>query len=213
MGTKGEETRERLIEAAVLLFAERGYEATTLKAIAERADRSPGLVYRYFSRKEDLVLALYASLAEELVAFARALPPGNVSARVRAVLDAKLHLVRPYRRSLGALAAAAVDPEDPLGVMSEGTFPIREAVRGAFDLAVRGAADAPAHPDPVVRAIYMAHLLVLLLWLQDRSPDEAPTRAAIGLLEDLLRLPLDGPFAALALARLDTVMRAMLEPS
>ena len=44
------------------LIAERGYDATTLRDVAERAGVSAGLLYRYFPSKRAVVLALYDEL-------------------------------------------------------------------------------------------------------------------------------------------------------
>ena len=52
-------TRERILEAALRLFAERGYEATTMRDVAREAGASLGLAYRYFGSKEEFALALY----------------------------------------------------------------------------------------------------------------------------------------------------------
>ena len=45
------ETRQRISTAAFALFVERGYEATTVEAIAERADVAKGTVFNYFPQK------------------------------------------------------------------------------------------------------------------------------------------------------------------
>ena len=61
MATQGErraETRERLLAAAAELFAERGIEASSVDAIAERADRTSGAVYDHFGGKQGLLFAL-----------------------------------------------------------------------------------------------------------------------------------------------------------
>lgn len=50
--------RDRLLEAALGLFAERDFEATTINAIAERAGVSVGIFYRYFRSKQQILLAL-----------------------------------------------------------------------------------------------------------------------------------------------------------
>jgi AcrR family transcriptional regulator len=52
------QTRERLLDAALALFAERGFEATTTKLIAERAGVPNGLIYYYFGTKEKLLECL-----------------------------------------------------------------------------------------------------------------------------------------------------------
>jgi len=53
-------TREQLLDAALELFAERGFEATTTKLIAERAGVPNGLIYYYFGTKEKLLESLFA---------------------------------------------------------------------------------------------------------------------------------------------------------
>jgi TetR/AcrR family transcriptional regulator, fatty acid metabolism regulator protein len=53
-------TREHLLDAALELFAERGFEATTTKLIAERAGVPNGLIYYYFGTKEKLLESLFA---------------------------------------------------------------------------------------------------------------------------------------------------------
>lgn len=58
------EIERRIREAALALFREQGYEATTVEQIAERADVAKGTVFNYFPRKE----ALLAIVAEELLA-------------------------------------------------------------------------------------------------------------------------------------------------
>jgi AcrR family transcriptional regulator len=53
-------TREHLLDTALELFAERGFEATTTKLIAERAGVPNGLIYYYFGTKEKLLESLFA---------------------------------------------------------------------------------------------------------------------------------------------------------
>lgn len=53
------ETRDRILECAVSLFASRGYESTTIEDIGECADVARATVFNYFARKEDLVLAWF----------------------------------------------------------------------------------------------------------------------------------------------------------
>lgn len=49
--------RTRVVESAMHLASEGGYEAVQMRAVAERADVSLGTIYRYFSGKDDLLLA------------------------------------------------------------------------------------------------------------------------------------------------------------
>jgi AcrR family transcriptional regulator len=51
-------TRQQILNAAASLFAEKGYESTTLEEVTERANVSKGTLYYNFESKEDLVVAL-----------------------------------------------------------------------------------------------------------------------------------------------------------
>ncbi len=55
-------TRQRIIESAISLFADLGYEKATTKELAARAGVSEGLIYRYFAGKREL---LFAALGAE----------------------------------------------------------------------------------------------------------------------------------------------------
>ena len=57
-GDKRERTRAKLLEAARSLIREKGYEHTTLDAIAERAGMTTGAIYGDFKNREELFLAL-----------------------------------------------------------------------------------------------------------------------------------------------------------
>jgi AcrR family transcriptional regulator len=67
------QTRELILDTALPLFLERGYEATTMEEIAERADVGASTLYRYFPTKDALVLQPLA-LQGQLAAALRARP-------------------------------------------------------------------------------------------------------------------------------------------
>src|SRR4029077_19587442 len=60
-------TREAIATAALELFAERGYQQTTVAEIAEAAEVSKGTVFAYFPSKEDIVFADTAPVCEDLL--------------------------------------------------------------------------------------------------------------------------------------------------
>ncbi|MBR0708301.1 MULTISPECIES: TetR/AcrR family transcriptional regulator [Bradyrhizobium] len=64
---KQQETRERLTRAAMALFLERGFEATTIDDIAAAADVSRRSFFHYFASKEDVVAAWQEDAAAALV--------------------------------------------------------------------------------------------------------------------------------------------------
>ncbi len=71
---KRQQTRERLTRAAMALFRERGFEATTLDDIAAAADVSRRSFFHYFASKEDVVFAWQEELTAALVAAVAARP-------------------------------------------------------------------------------------------------------------------------------------------
>jgi len=59
------DTRQRLLDAAADLFAERGIEAVSIDTIAEAADRTSGAVYAHFGGKDGLLNALLENLVNQ----------------------------------------------------------------------------------------------------------------------------------------------------
>lgn len=57
--TAESDKRDRIMRAALALFAERGFHGTPVPLVAERAQVGAGTIYRYFASKEALVNALY----------------------------------------------------------------------------------------------------------------------------------------------------------
>jgi len=60
------DTRDRILEAAVRLFSERGYESTSVRQITQAVDLTESAFYRHFGEKEDL-LAEIVALTERMV--------------------------------------------------------------------------------------------------------------------------------------------------
>jgi AcrR family transcriptional regulator len=57
--TTVEDRREQIMEAALRVFAKKGFDGASNKDIAEEADITPGLIYHYFESKEALLKAIY----------------------------------------------------------------------------------------------------------------------------------------------------------
>ena len=72
---QGRRTRTRLLDAATVVFSDKGYHATRVDDIVRRAQTSHGTFYLYFANKEDLFHALAVQCAEEMTALAAELGP------------------------------------------------------------------------------------------------------------------------------------------
>jgi AcrR family transcriptional regulator len=69
--------REALLAAALALFAERGFEATSVEEIATHAGLAVGGFYSYFRSKRQALLVLMDRLLAELAALSLDVPPGT----------------------------------------------------------------------------------------------------------------------------------------
>ena len=199
---KGEETRRRVHEAALALFREKGFDATTMRDVAAAAGMSLGAAYHYFPSKEAIVMAYYAALQEEharLVNEAVVDHPGTRE-RLSAALHSKLRIVRDDRKVLGALLRFTGDPHHPLSFLGPATRPIQLRSIATFAEPLRGAG-LPADFAPVAALLLWAmHMGLLLYLLYDESPEQARThRLADGGIAlflsamKLVRLPLLKP--------------------
>ena len=74
---KKEQTRRAIEDAAFRLFAERGFQATTVADIADAADVAPRTFFAYFPSKEDVLFADFDETFEALAARLRGRPPGE----------------------------------------------------------------------------------------------------------------------------------------
>jgi AcrR family transcriptional regulator len=214
--SKGERTREHLLDTALRLFTTEGYEATTMREIAAAAECSLGLAYRYFTSKDEFVLALYVRMEREFMAFSETLPPGKLSERFGQTLRAKLAHLEPYRPALGALAGAALNPRSKVAVLGDGTADVRQHISAMFRAIVQGSTDAPREQiaHDLATTLYGAHLALILFWLYDRTPNQRATDELISfacdtlpIMQSLLRLP---PFVRM-LRRLAQIMGPLFE--
>src|SRR6266496_4842655 len=63
---RSKQTKEKIVQAAIKLFQERGYEKTTSNDIASEAGVSVGSFYVYFTDKRQLLLTIFDRLGDEL---------------------------------------------------------------------------------------------------------------------------------------------------
>src|SRR5438094_3920559 len=137
---KGEQTRALILETALTLFRERGYEETTMRAIAVRADVALGNAYYYFRSKEHLIQAFYARSHQEHLA--AALPilerERDLKARLQGVLRAKIETSEPYHGFSGILFKTAADPQSPLSPFSAESNPVRQECTALMAEVLRG---------------------------------------------------------------------------
>jgi AcrR family transcriptional regulator len=97
-----EELREQILDAARHMFVERGYDAVTMRGIAERIEYSPTAIYLYFEDKETLIRAIcdadFGALAGRFQGIAGIKDPvERIRAIGRAYADFALQYPNHYR--------------------------------------------------------------------------------------------------------------------
>jgi AcrR family transcriptional regulator len=140
-GRRGD-TRARIQQVALELFAEQGYERTSLREVAERLGVTKAALYYHFKSKEDIVRSFtedYFSRIDALIAWGRQQPAGEQTARelldryidvvmesgevfrflernqatIHGTEDGK-HRFTQFRPRLGALMEIITGPDAPL---------------------------------------------------------------------------------------------------
>ncbi|TVT18258.1 TetR/AcrR family transcriptional regulator [Amycolatopsis rhizosphaerae] len=137
--------RERLVVAAVDLFTEQGYDATTVAQIAERAGVTRSTFFRHFSDKREVLVAGQETLSHLLAEGIAEAPEGaSPLEAVAAGLERASGAMGPMNRELGprlkAAVAASAELQERDTLKSVG---LATAMKAA--LAARGVPDATAH--------------------------------------------------------------------
>ncbi|TLQ44158.1 TetR family transcriptional regulator [Streptomyces marianii] len=181
---KSEQTRTLILETALRLFQERGYDKTTMRAIAQEAGVSVGNAYYYFSSKEHLVQGFYDRIAEQhRAAVAEVLDGGekDLAARVRGVLLGWLDIAEPYHEFASQFFKNAADPDSPLSPFSPESEGPREAAIDVHRQVLSGASVKvdPELADALPRLLWLQQMGLVLFWVYDRSEGCANSRRLV----------------------------------
>ncbi|HZD50023.1 MAG TPA: TetR family transcriptional regulator [Silvibacterium sp.] len=178
-GYKSEETRARILEAALTVFRERGFERATMREIAAEAKVAVGGAYYYFDSKDAIVMAFYERSTHQMAASIEAMLDRSrtLEARLRGIITAKFDEFAPNRKLLATLTAHT-DPEHPLSPFSSETAAIRERDIGFFERAVENShVKLPANIRAYLpRLLWMYQMGLILFWVYDRSPEQERTK-------------------------------------
>jgi len=183
-----EATRRQILDTALALFRERGFEETTVRDIARRAGLSLGATYYYFHSKEAIVGAYYDYVQQEHLTRARQAfaAGGPLKTRLRAALHTKIDIMQDDRRLLRALFRFGGEPDHPLSWFGPATRDQRLCSIAVFEAALAG----ERLPDDVREAaptlLWTLHMGVLLFFLYDDSPRQQRTRSLIDAAVDFI---------------------------
>ncbi|MFF5759566.1 TetR/AcrR family transcriptional regulator [Streptomyces longwoodensis] len=165
-------TRQRIQDVALELFAEQGYDKTSLREIAERLDVTKAALYYHFKTKEEILVSIFEDLTqpiEDLIEWGREQPH---------TLETKQEIVRRYGQAL--------DDAAPLfRFMQENQATIRELRIGdSFKSRMQGLREIIIDPDApltdqvrCISALFTLHAGMFVL--QDVEVDPEEKRAAV----------------------------------
>jgi AcrR family transcriptional regulator len=189
-----EETRRHLLETALALFREQGFESTTIRDIAGRAGLSLGAAYYYFKSKEAIVGAYYDHIQHEHLRRARAAfeQGGDLAARLRAAFHTKIDIMEADQRLLRALFRYGGDPDHALSWFGPATREQRRLSMDVFEEAIAGERLPADVREVAPTLLWTLHMGVLLFFVYDSSPAHQRTRklidAAVALVVDVKRI-------------------------
>ncbi|WP_437034233.1 TetR/AcrR family transcriptional regulator [Streptomyces sp. enrichment culture] len=160
-------TRQRIQDVALELFAEQGYEKTSLREIAERLDVTKAALYYHFKTKEEILVGIFEDLSrplEDLIEWGRRQPHS---------LETKQEIIRRYSEAL--MGAAPL-----FRFMQENQATVRELRIGEmFKTRMLGLRDILIDPDAdlvdqvrCVSALFTMHAGMHVLQDVESDPEE-----------------------------------------
>ncbi|MEV6178856.1 TetR/AcrR family transcriptional regulator [Streptomyces sp. NPDC052016] len=171
--SKSEQTRALILETAMRLFQERGYDKTTMRAIAQEAGVSVGNAYYYFAGKEHLIQGFYDRLAAEHRQAVRAVldRETDLEARLSGVLRTWLDVAAPYHEFAVQFFKNAADPDSPLSPFSPESEHARlEAISVQREVLAGSKAKVPEElRDVLPELMWLAQMGLVLYWIFDRT--------------------------------------------
>jgi AcrR family transcriptional regulator len=187
---KGEQTKALILNSALDMLHERGYEQTTMRGIAEKAGVSLGNAYHYFGSKDHLIQAFYHRTHEDhlRVSVPALEKETSLKARLLSVVRLKVDTLEPYHEFAGVLFQTAADPHSPLNPFAHAAAAVRRDSVKLFEDLVAG---SKARIPDDLRAelpylLWLYHMGIILFWIHDTSLKRARTYRLIDQTVDLL---------------------------
>jgi AcrR family transcriptional regulator len=186
--------RQEILDGAARCFARAGFHRTTIQDIAAESGLSPGLVYRYFTDKDDMVAAIAAQWHErraEQLLHTDVRTPGVLGDVASGYLGLLRSLADPAERERVRLGvqiwAEALRAPRIQGVVREGVDAPREFLTGLVRAAQeRGDLRAAPPPDGLIRVFIAIYQGLALQTAWDADLDHDAYVRAVEVLIDVL---------------------------
>lgn len=163
VGSKGEDTRRRIIAATMQCVAEMGYARATIREIARAAEMTSGSLYHYFPNKAEIVKATYLEVSEATMPrlAAAAEQADDLVDKLVGVIDEGAQIVQEYPYVVAfdrAVRAPGVD-EAVLSKISDSIF---ASLRGIVEeVIVQAYRDGELSPDVTLQGATNATFAIM----------------------------------------------------
>jgi TetR/AcrR family fatty acid metabolism transcriptional regulator len=189
--SRGGDKRQRILDAAVRVFAKKGFYATRVSEVAKAAGVADGTIYLYFKSKEELLVSLFEDRVERLLAFLQTELPATAgaSAKLRRIIELQLGLLEG-ERDLAEVVTVILRQSTKL--MKEYAAPKFTAYLDAIARVVAegqasGELRSDVSPHLAARAIFGALDGITMTWAHGKADRGGLVRASGQLAEIVLR--------------------------
>lgn len=182
---KKEQTKERILAAALALFREHGLDGTTTRKISQKARIAEGTLFNYFKSKEDLALYFFQKETEDLIEWFHGdarLQKAPLAEKLFAIIHRQLEYIRPYEDFIGAVFCRALQPNSALSPLSFDSQELRlKYLRFIREVLAKAEAkgEIPRVRDLGAYAVGLFYLGIVTHWLQDTSRGKQKTLALL----------------------------------
>ena len=180
-----EETKQRILKAALELFKEKGLDGTTTKEISKKAGIAEGTLFNYFKTKEDLALYFFQNETESLIKWFRGearLQKAPLPEKLFAIIHRQLEYIEPYEGFIGAVFYRSLQPTSCLSPLSFDSQELRLKYLRFIREVLAEAEERDEIPhlgDLGAYAVGLFYIGIVTHWLHDRSRGKQRTLALL----------------------------------
>jgi AcrR family transcriptional regulator len=173
------DTGLKILDSALELFRQEGFDKATMRDIAEKAGVATGAAYYYYPSKDAIVMDFYRRSSENMQPKIETALEGatGLDARLRRLIQVKIAHFAPNRGVLRSLLRNGADPDYALSPFSAQTREIRDTDIAWFrriltDCGIRVPRDLEPHLPGV---LWLFQMGVIFFWVIDDSPNQTRT--------------------------------------
>jgi len=179
---KSEVTRNTILESALQMFRDQGFETTTMRDVASHAGVALGAAYYYFPGKEALIQTYYERVqAEHDRRVNEVLADGQMNLKERMIfaMKSKLDIVQDDRKLLGVIFRYAGEPDHPLSCLGPATAQTRRQSMDVFSRVIQQERLPKDLQELLPIALWALQMGTLILFIYDTSPHQRRTHKLV----------------------------------